>query len=62
MITQAELKQLIKESIREVLKEERLTLYETLTSYVSDKEMKEIERKLPSPSEFDETEFKDMTQ
>ncbi len=50
MITQAELKQLIKESIREVLKEERLTLYETLTSYVSDKEMKEIERKLPSSS------------
>jgi len=56
-----QLKILIKESIREVLKEERLSLYETLISYVSKKEMREIEERLCSSSDYDKEGFMDMT-
>ncbi len=62
MLTQAELKQLIKESVREVLKEERLGLYELLIPYVSNEEMKEIKEKYGIPSNYDENEFVDMTE
>jgi len=55
------LKTLIKESVREVLKEERLTLYEVLIPYVTKKELKEIHRKFGSPANYDEDEFVDMT-
>lgn len=56
-----EIKEIIKESIREVLKEERLTLYEILTPYVSKKELNEIQKKFGSPQRYDENDFVDMT-
>jgi hypothetical protein len=55
------LKQLIKESIREVLKEERLSLMQVLIPDVSDQEMKEIIKKFDSPEKYDEDDFVDMT-
>lgn len=56
-----ELKQLVKESLREVLREERLKLCQVLIPYVSDKEMEEIQTKLGSPPDPKETEFINMT-
>ncbi|WNZ43841.1 hypothetical protein Q2T42_18540 [Leptolyngbya boryana CZ1] len=56
-----ELKQLVKESLREVLREERLKLCQVLIPYVSDKEMQEIQTKLGSPAEHRTTEFINMT-
>lgn len=43
-----QLKQLVKDSLREVLREERLKLCQVLIPYVSDKEMQEIQAKLGS--------------
>ena len=54
-------KKIIKESIRDALREERLNLYEVLIPYVSKKELREIEEKYGAPSDYDEREFKDMT-
>jgi hypothetical protein len=56
-----ELKELIKESLREVLREERLRLCQVLIPQVSDKEMQEIQAKLGSPTDANETEFINMT-
>jgi hypothetical protein len=56
-----ELKELMKESLREVLQEERLRLCRVLMPYVSDKEMQEIQEKLGSPSDYDKSEFINMT-
>jgi hypothetical protein len=56
-----ELKQLVKDSLREVLQEERLKLCHVLIPYVSDKEMQEIQTKLGSPAHYKETEFINMT-
>lgn len=56
-----ELKELMKESLREVLQEERLRLCQVLIPYVSDKEMQEIQTKLGSPSDYDKSEFTNMT-
>ena len=56
-----ELKQLIKESVREVLREECLKLCRVLIPYVSDQEMQEIQAKLGSPADHDKTEFVNMT-
>jgi hypothetical protein len=56
-----ELKELVKESLREVLKEERLRLCQVLIPYVSDQEMQEIQEKLGSPSDYDKSEFINMT-
>lgn len=47
------LKQLMKESIREVLREERLSLMQVLIPDVSDQEMKEIIKKFDSPDKYD---------
>lgn len=55
------MKKLIKESIREVLKEERMSLYEVLIPYVSKSERKEIHQKYGLPSDYHEDEFIDMT-
>jgi hypothetical protein len=55
------LKTLIKESIREVLKEERLSLFLALIPSVSDKEMKEILLSTPSPEHYPPENFVDMT-
>ncbi len=55
------LRQIIKESIREVLQEERLSLFLALIPIVSTKEMQEIENKFPSPENYNTDEFVDMT-
>ncbi len=57
----ADLKFLIKDSIREALREERLSLYEVLIPYVSKKEQAEIELKFGHPANYEEDEFDDMT-
>jgi hypothetical protein len=56
-----ELKTLIKESVREVLQEERLILCHTLMPYISDAEQKEIETELGSPLDYEDDELIDMT-
>ncbi|MBR8827962.1 MAG: hypothetical protein DSM107014_08690 [Gomphosphaeria aponina SAG 52.96 = DSM 107014] len=56
-----ELKALIKESLREVLQEERLRLCNALIPYVNDEEQKEIEAELGSPSDYETDELSDMT-
>lgn len=56
-----ELKEIIKESVREVLKEERFSLYEILIPYVSKRELNEIRKKYGSPQKYDEKDFVDMT-
>ena len=54
------LKELIKESVREVLQEERFNLYQTLIPEVDDSEMAEIEQKYDLPANYD-SEFVDLT-
>lgn len=56
-----ELKKLIKESVREVLREERLTLCNSLMPYISEIEQKEIETELGSPVDYEDDELIDMT-
>jgi hypothetical protein len=57
-----ELKALIKESIREVLREERMLLCEVLIPYVSDEEQAELNEIFGSPSDYEEEEIVDMTE
>ena len=57
----SELKQLVKESIREVLREERLHLCQVLTPSVSDREMQAIQEKLGAPTNSADAEFVNMT-
>ncbi len=54
------LKQLIKESIREVIQEERLSLIQLLIPTVSEEEMREIRAKFGSPDQYNDEEFVDM--
>jgi hypothetical protein len=56
-----ELKAIIKESIREVLREERLMLCQVLMPYVDDEEQKELEAEFGLPSDYTEDEAIDMT-
>ena len=60
-----ELKQIIqksvRETIREVLKEERLAFSLALISRVSEKEMREIQEQFGSPSDYDKDDFVNMT-
>jgi hypothetical protein len=56
-----ELKQLVKESLREVLREERLTLCQILIPFVSDPEMQEIQSQIGEPADYAPTEFVDLT-
>jgi hypothetical protein len=55
------LKALIKESLREVLREERLNLCQLLMPFVSDDEQADIEASLGSPNDYDEADFIDLT-
>ena len=55
------LKVLIKESVREVLREERLLLCQILMPYVSDDEQAEIDADFGSPSDYEDDEVVDMT-
>jgi hypothetical protein len=56
-----ELKVLIKESVREVLREERLLLCQLLMPYVSDDEQAELDADFGSPLDYDDDELLDMT-
>lgn len=56
-----ELKALIKESVREVLREERLLLCQVLMPYVGDEEQADLEAEFGSPSDYDHDEWVDMT-
>jgi hypothetical protein len=56
-----ELKALIKESIREVLQEERLLLCQVLIPYVSDEEQAEIEAEFGSPTDYSDDDIIDLT-
>ena len=56
-----ELKALIKESMREVLREERLLLCKILMPYVDDAEQAELEAEFGLPSDYTEEETIDMT-
>ena len=56
-----QLKALIKETMREVLKEERLHLCQILIPYVSDEEQSELEDEFGVPSEYVDDETVDMT-
>ena len=56
-----ELKALIKESVREVLREERLMLCDSLIPYITDEEQAEIEEEFGSPSDYENNEIIDMT-
>lgn len=60
-IAQDDLKRLIKESVREVLREERLGLCEIMIPKVSKKEMGEIQAGLGSPADYRKDDFTDMT-
>jgi hypothetical protein len=55
------LKALIKESLREVLREERLHLCKLLMPFVSDEEQAEIEAQFVPPDDFDASETVDLT-
>lgn len=55
------LKTLIKESLREVLREERLSLCQLLMPYVSDDEQAEVDATLGSPEADGEDELIDLT-
>lgn len=57
----AEIKEIIKESVREVLREERLTLYEILIPTVSKKELVDIHQRYGSPQNYRDEDFVDMT-
>ena len=61
LLDQVSLKLLIKEGLREVLKEERLNLYEILIPYISKKEQHEIEERFGVPADYNEDDFSDMT-
>ncbi|GAB4384050.1 MAG: hypothetical protein Kow00121_47030 [Elainellaceae cyanobacterium] len=56
-----ELKTLIKETMREVLREERLILCKIVVPYVDDAEQAELEAEFGSPADYDEDETTDIT-
>jgi glutaredoxin 2 len=60
-IGQEDLKKMIKESIREVLREERLSLCEIMIPRISKKEMQEIQTAYGSPTRYREDDFVDVT-
>jgi len=54
------LKALIKESVREVMREEWFKFFELLTPYVDDEEQAEIEAQF-SPANYNDKDFIDVT-
>lgn len=55
------LKALIKESVREVLKEEWFSMWQSVIPEVSDAEQSEIDQSSGSPSDYEQNDFVDMT-
>lgn len=60
-IKRNDLKEIIKESVREAILEERLKLYEILIPSISKSEMNNIETLYKKPSDYKRKDFKDMT-
>jgi hypothetical protein len=56
-----ELRILIRETMREVLREERLILCKLLMPYVDNSEQAELEAEFGLPSDYDDDEAIDMT-
>lgn len=56
------LKALIKESFREVLKEEWFSIWQAVIPEVSDAEQSEINQSSGSPSDYKQNDFVDMTE
>ena len=56
-----ELKALIKETVREVIHEERHNLCQILIPYVSDEEQRELEAEFGKPTTEDDEELTDLT-
>lgn len=56
------LKELIKESVREVLSEEWFSLWQSVIPEVSDAEQVDIERSSGHPSDYDKEDFVEMTE
>ncbi|WP_287253981.1 hypothetical protein [Moorena sp. SIO4E2] len=56
-----DLKTLIKESIREVLREERLLLCHMLMPYVSDQDQQELDTSFGLPQDYETEEVTDLT-
>jgi hypothetical protein len=52
---------MIKESVREVLQEERLLLCQSLLPYISEIEQAEIDQQIGSPTNYEAEELIDMT-
>ena len=55
------LKELIKEGVREVLKEERLQMYQAIIPVVTKKEMADIEKRFATADASNADEFNDLT-
>ncbi len=55
------LKELIKAGVREVLKEERLQMYQAIIPVVTKKEMADIEKRFATPTDYSADEFDDLT-
>jgi len=60
-INLSELKEIIKKSVKEAIREERINLFLSIIPYVSDKEQKEIEKLYGKPSDYNEKDFEDFT-
>jgi hypothetical protein len=61
-IKKNDLKEIIKESVREAIFEERIKLYETLIPTVSKKEMNDIETRYGNPKDNGKQDLKDNTE
>ncbi len=61
-MTNKALKEIIKDGVKEALKEERLMLYEIIVPYASKKDINEIHKKFGSPDKYKEKDFVDMTE
>ncbi|MGD1903528.1 MAG: hypothetical protein ACFB9N_14940 [Geitlerinemataceae cyanobacterium] len=60
-MTPDQLKTLVKESVREALREEWLKFYQLNLPHVSDDEQAEIDAALGTPDDYNEDEFIDIT-
>jgi hypothetical protein len=60
-VNKSELRNLITDSVRAVINEEREKLIEILLPYASKKEMNDILKKFGTPKSYKKKDFKDMT-
>lgn len=57
----AVLREIIKSSIREVLAEERISLFQVIIPAVSPKEFADIKKRYGTPADYNEKDFSDKT-